>query len=117
MVHGFRRMMFAFCTALMLSVLSVVSAHHMAPDRDDAARVEAFHAMGMLAEYLCGLGESAHDHRCPFCHKLPVAPRITAPDQPQRIVQVVVQNSSHDLVLGPQLLSAHVSVRAPPRAV
>ncbi|WP_089273319.1 hypothetical protein [Puniceibacterium sediminis] len=117
MVQKLRRIMFVFCTAFMLAVLSVFSAHHLAPDREDVARLDAFHAMGILAEDLCGLDGAEHDHRCPFCHKLPEAPRIKAPDKSQRIVQVVVQLSGRNLVLGPQFLSAHVSVRAPPRTV
>lgn len=114
MTQGLRKTILAYCTTLMLAVLSAVSAHHMAPDRDDALRMEAFIAMGSLAGDLCGLDAEASDHRCPFCHKLPRAAAARAPDLSQRVQPVFVQAGRPDLVAGHARLSAPVGVRAPP---
>ncbi|OAN68254.1 hypothetical protein A8B82_05020 [Sulfitobacter sp. EhC04] len=114
MTKGLRKTILAYGTALMLAVLGAVSAHHLAPDRDDAARMEAFIAMGSLAGDLCGLDPDAAEHRCPFCHNLPRAKATVAPDLSRRVQPVFVQATRHDLVAGLLLLAAPVGVRAPP---
>lgn len=114
MIQGLHRTILASFTALMLAVLSVVSAHHMGPDRDEAARMEAFIAMGDLASDLCGLETGNSQHHCPFCHKLPKADRATAPDLTRRVLPILVQATGHDLIAGPDRILAPVGVRAPP---
>lgn len=114
MSHGLRKAILTYGAALMLAVLSIVSAHHMAPDRDDSARMEAFIAMGSLAQDLCGLEPGGAEHRCPFCHKLPDALRIAAPDLTHRVLPVFLHVVRHSLVVGPERRLAPVGVRAPP---
>jgi hypothetical protein len=115
MTGSLRQTVIALGAAVMLAAISVVSAHHMVPDRPDPERTAALQAAGALAEDLCGAAESRHDHRCPFCHKLPEAPRIAAPDHALRVAWIVDDPTGGHLVLVPQHLSDHVSVRAPPR--
>ena len=114
MTLGLRKTILACGTALVLALLSVVSAHHMAPDRDDAARMEAFIAMSGLVDDLCGLEAGHSKHACPFCHQLPEAPRTAAPDLAQRVLSARLRVAARGLVVGPTGLSAPVGVRAPP---
>ena len=114
MTHALRKTILACSAAILLALLSVVSAHHMAPDRDHVARMQAAMAMGSLAEDLCGLEQGGADHRCPFCHKLPDVPRTAAPDLARRVLPVRLQVAQDGLVAGPSRQLAPVGVRAPP---
>lgn len=114
MTHALRTTILACGAAILLALLSVVSAHHMAPDRDHAARMQAVITMGSLAEDLCGLERGDADHRCPFCHKLPDVPRTAAPDLARRVLPIRLQVAQHGLVTGPLRQLAPVGVRAPP---
>lgn len=89
----------------------------MAPDREALEREAALQAMGASLEEFCGTKEDGHDHRCPFCHKLPDAPRVSAPDNGARITRVIEHWVGRDLVVGPQDVRIHASPRAPPRSV
>ncbi|WP_422073597.1 hypothetical protein [Tranquillimonas rosea] len=103
--------------ALLLAVLSTVSAHQMAPDRETVERQALLQVMGATLDEICGLTEDGHEHRCPFCHKLPDAPRIAAPDNGARIARVIEHRLGRDLVVGPQDVRSHAPLRAPPRIV
>ncbi|WP_139218740.1 hypothetical protein [Roseivivax halotolerans] len=107
----------ALLAACLFAVLSAVSAHQMAPDREAMERQAALLAMGETLDALCGLSDDGAEHHCPFCHKLPDAPRITAPDNAARITRVIAHHLGQDLVVGPQDIRAHAAPRAPPRSV
>lgn len=55
--------------ALLIAMVSVVSASIMVPDRDDAARVATALTFGSIGTDECG--DEGHDHRCPFCRVTP----------------------------------------------
>ena len=108
----------AICAALLLTALGVLSAHHMAPERADAnGSIAMLAAMGATADDLCATDGMARDHDCPFCHKLPTSPQLTAPDRGHPVVYTLATDRSRDLVLGPRHLSPSAPVRAPPRLV
>lgn len=106
-----------FLVACLFAVLSAVSAYEMAPDRGTMERQATLLAMGETLDALCGLSDDGEEHHCPFCHKLPDAPRIAAPDDAARITRVIAHRLGHDLVVGPQDIRVHASPRAPPRHV
>lgn len=105
----------AFLAVAVFAILSAVSAFHMAPDREALERQVAAQALGVTIEEFCGTIEDGHEHRCPFCHKLPDTPHLAAPDNGQRITRVIEDWRGRHLVLGPQHIRAHASPRAPPR--
>ena len=111
------RTLVALIAAVTLAVLSVVSAHRMGPDRDMLQRQVTLHVLGGTAAELCGTADAAHDHRCPFCHKLPDVPRVQAPAGERRVAFAIEDRAGGHLVLGPQHIAPHVTLRGPPRTV
>ncbi|WP_121061366.1 hypothetical protein [Chachezhania antarctica] len=108
----------AICAALLLTALGILSAHHMAPDRSDTdPSVAVLLAMGATVDDICGPDGAAHDHDCPFCHKLPRSPQVQAPDRGHPVVYTLATDMSRDLVAGPRHFSPSTPVRAPPRLV
>ncbi len=62
---------FGLLAAILIALASVVSAGHMAPDRDDIARAEIQMVYGGSADDYCQSDHDHSDHRCPFCRLLP----------------------------------------------
>ncbi|QDC08135.1 hypothetical protein FHY55_02255 [Oceanicola sp. D3] len=116
MVRELRQTLIAFAAALMLAVMGAVSAHHMGPPSEEAVEAAELRALGFSVEDLCGTPGAASAYHCPFCHKLPEAPRLAAPDAAERLVRVIPEQRGADLLRGPQHISDHVSTRGPPRA-
>ncbi|SIO22010.1 hypothetical protein [Vannielia litorea] len=115
MSAGFRQTVIAWAAALMLAVMGAVSAHHMGPPSEDAFAVAELRALGVTADDLCGPVDAGHAWHCPFCHKLPEAPRLAAPDAVQRLARVMPETRGSDLLHGPQHIFSHHSTRGPPR--
>ncbi|RVV98126.1 hypothetical protein EKE94_11790 [Mesobaculum littorinae] len=109
------RSILTFLMVAVLVAVSVVSASLMAPDRETLERQAVARALGTPIAEFCGVTEDGHDHRCPFCHKLPDPPRLTAPDAGRRITRVIVDRLGRDLVVGHRHLRPQAAPRAPPR--
>ncbi|MHA3916608.1 hypothetical protein [Halovulum sp. GXIMD14793] len=56
-------------SALLIALLSVVSAAHTVPERDVAA-IETYLAFGGDIADICGETDAGHRHDCPFCRLL-----------------------------------------------
>lgn len=112
---GFRKTVIAWAAAVLLAVFGAVSAHHMGPPSEEAVAVAELRALGITADDLCGTEAAGHGWHCPFCHKLPDAPRLTAPDAVQRLARVIPDSRGDHLLRGPQHIASHVTTRGPPR--
>ncbi|MDT0683190.1 hypothetical protein RM543_10870 [Roseicyclus sp. F158] len=124
MVRAAARIFTAGLVALLLASMSVVSAVQMAPDGKAIERQMALQTFGADVLTFCedheghgGHAGAAHDHDCPFCHKLPHPPRAEAPLAARRLAWAIEATRGGDLFRGPQHLGAHVSARGPPRTV
>ena len=111
------RFLIAIFAVALLAVFSVVSAGRMAPDRESLARLSAAQVLGASAADFCETGSEDHAHRCPFCHKLPEPPHVSAPAVWRDVVHVIVILAGNDLVSGPQHIRPDVLSRAPPVTV
>ncbi|NIZ09270.1 hypothetical protein [Pseudooceanicola sp. HF7] len=100
---------------LFLAWASVVSAGMMAPDRSsmDRAVYEMTHGP-LTAEDLCGT-EGHGTHSCPFCHALPDAPSLRAPDLAGVLRPHDGWRCGADLYRAAQARKSAHSPRAPPR--
>ncbi|MBL3704686.1 hypothetical protein GI582_18465 [Sulfitobacter sp. BDSS02] len=103
--------------AILIALVSVLSAHLMAPDRDDPAREMAALGLGLSYDDICGDLEGAHEHRCPFCRLLPEAPdmRPELAEGQLRYSTDLAQLSN--LTATSQTGNPNISARAPPALI
>ena len=103
--------------AILIALVSVMSAHLMAPDRDEPAREMAALGLGLSYDDICGDLEGAHEHRCPFCRLLPDPPdmRPELAEGQLRYSTDLVQLS--DLTATAQTGNPNISARAPPALI
>lgn len=100
----------------LLAASSLVSSAQMAPDLDETARAATLAVMGATLADLCGDDGVAHDHACPFCHKLPTAPSC------EHVAVVTPAVLCADVPKGDHLIRGHQHIagasqpRAPPQA-
>ena len=96
-------------------VLGVASAQQMAPDSTVIEQQVLLQALGATPEELCGTDGVLHDHHCPVCNTLPEV-RQAAPVKAEiQMAFSLAGPTGYDLVVGPQHILPHVSLRAPPR--
>ena len=112
-----RQTITALAAAFVLAAFSVVSAFHMAPDLQASAQAAQLEALGLDATDICGPGDASHEHECPFCHKLPNPPRLSAPSPDRNLHVVWLANKATSLVFGAQQPRDQHEVRAPPSFV
>ncbi len=117
MPRALLRTLHALLLTVLLTALSAVSAHEMAPDREALERHATLQVYGGTLADFCGLHDDHDVHRCPFCHKLPGAPRVVAPDLAQPLVLPILHLGGAHLVLSPQTLRPYAAPRAPPALI
>lgn len=107
----------ALCLALLVAGASVEASRHRASQPGEAALAAYVASGGDLADLCRPDGANgAHVARpCPFCHGLPKAPVLTAPDLARRLsLTPLWPQALADLGLTPQAGNPHVCARAPP---
>ncbi|MBT9386008.1 hypothetical protein KM176_19205 [Pseudooceanicola sp. CBS1P-1] len=109
-----RRPFLAVLAALVLSMVSVFSAMHMAPAPDSRARIEAQLILGADPGDLCGMPEMHMGYHCPFCHALPEPPEPAAPDRHVPLARALDLPRLAAFVLPRARLDFGLTARAPP---
>ena len=114
MVTALRSRIVALAATLSLVLLGAVSAHGLAPDRDEVARQATLLVMGATLADICDTDGAGHAHDCPLCDKLPTSPQANAPDGCRDAAFVAVARPASDLVVGPGERLLPSAPRAPP---
>lgn len=103
--------------AILIALVSVLSAHLMAPDRDEPAREMAALSLGLSYDDICGDLDGAHDHRCPFCRLLSDPPDMRPELAEGRLRYSTDLAQLSDLTIAAQAGNPNISARAPPALI
>ncbi len=102
--------------ALMLALMSFVSAGRMAPTTADSPQMAAFVALGGTVDDICGDEMPTHTGQCPFCHVTADVRSVRPVGQVWELVPNATITALVPLALGNQRDQSAWSARGPPQA-